>query len=298
MKKLEDILQLLGINLKQGKWKVLSVILSAQEELGAGITFNVLKKGLEATEGKKVARPLIYRYLKELEENGMLYIDRTSRTNLYVIDEETVIQSLRTSRAIKVSELKKDLRTITAKGDILAVVSSDRLTEGFVETLTGKKSEDTTKVGTDLGDVRKLIHDKIFSRARANDFVRFSLDYDTLDAILDEDFILTGVKLAAKRIKFQVLISQAKNQILEGRIRSSPYLKVRSGEELRIEYRISTRTTKTHQCVTLNADGIVLLVSVNPLSAIWIPRSQNKLLVEDVISRFDQDYSEAVPMEM
>ncbi|MHA1577742.1 MAG: hypothetical protein ACTSU3_10315 [Candidatus Thorarchaeota archaeon] len=298
MEKLERVLQLLGVNLKQGKWRILQVILSSQEELGAGITFDVLKKGIEELEGKKVARPLIYRYLKELEENGILYIDRTSRTNRYVIDEETVIQSLQTSRAIVVSDLKKDLRTTTAKHDILSEISADRLKDGFIESLTGKKVQDTTQVGTNLDEIRKIIYDKIFSRTLENDIVRFSLEYETLIAIMDDELIRSGVKLASKKIKFQVLVTESDTMKMKERVLSSTRLSVKSREQLIMEFRISPKTTRTYQSISLNEEGIILVVSANPLSAIWIPRSQNKLLVEDVISGFKQNYSEAVRMEI
>ncbi len=298
MEKLERILQLLGVNLKQGKWRILRVILSSQEELGAGITFDVLKKGIEALDGKEVARPLIYRYLKELEENGMLYIDRTSRTNRYVIDEETVIHSLQTSRAILVSDLKKDLRTTAAKYDILSEISADRLKDGFIESLTGKKVRNTTQVGTKLDDIRELVYDKIFSRTRDDDVLRFSLEYDTHDAIMSEELVKSGMKVPSKNIKFQVLISESDSQLFENRIRNSPFLKGKGGEQLIIDFRVSKKTTKTYQSISLNEDGIVLLVSANPLSAIWIPRSENTMLVDDVISTFKQDFSEGARLEI
>ena len=55
-------------------------------------------------------------------------------------------------------------------------------------------------------------------------------------------------------------------------------------------FRICERKDSTYQFVGRKDEGIVLIVSENPMSATWIPRSANADLVDNAIETFDADY--------
>ena len=52
------------------------------------------------------------------------------------------------------------------------------------------------------------------------------------------------------------------------------------------------REDSTYQFVGRNSEGILLIVSENPLSVTWLPRSANPELLDNAIQSFDKDYSE------
>ena len=62
------------------------------------------------------------------------------------------------------------------------------------------------------------------------------------------------------------------------------------------ESRVTFKKTKTYQSVSLNRDGIVLIVSEDPYTGVWVPRTVNSKLVDDVINSFDEDFENAVDL--
>ena len=99
--KRNETLALLGFDIESNEMKVLRAIMSSQDELGAGCTFSVFQRHLrDVLGGKKMSRPLIYRYLKSLEESGMLVVNRNVSPNLYIVTFETVFHTLEKAKHI------------------------------------------------------------------------------------------------------------------------------------------------------------------------------------------------------
>ena len=59
-------------------------------------------------------------------------------------------------------------------------------------------------------------------------------------------------------------------------------------------FRIYERKDATYQFVGRGDEGIVLIVSENPMSGTWIPRSSNPELVDNAIKTFDDDYAAGI----
>ncbi|MHA1929162.1 MAG: hypothetical protein ACTSV2_11370 [Candidatus Thorarchaeota archaeon] len=293
---IDDMLRLMGIDLKEGKWRVLEIILSSHEKSGDGLTFAELKAGLEKLEGKPMKRPLIYRYLKDLEQKGIVFVDRTSRNNLYVIDYETTLQSLKTMNSIAIRDLKKEQRTLGTKIDQMSQLSAETLSFEFIELLTGKKAQDKPRIAKGLQEILKLIQDKILIRSSEHDIIRCSIEWSFLAEIMTAHLEELGKLTVAEGVNIHFLINEVSRTELEkfmGSTDTTTLVQI-FGKNTRM--RISTRTTKTYQGVYLNDHGIVLLVSMEPYAALWIPKQNNTLLIYDVLTKFDKDFSNAENM--
>ena len=74
--------------------------------------------------------------------------------------------------------------------------------------------------------------------------------------------------------------------------RMQEYKQIRSIPAIKdlAETKVTFKDTKTYQSVSLNRDGIVLVVSEEPYTAVWVPRSVNSKLVDDVIDSYDEDF--------
>lgn len=293
---IDNLLRLMGIDLKEGKWRVLEVILSSHEKSGDGLTFAELKTGLEKLEGKPMKRPLIYRYLKDLEEKGIVFVDRTSQNNLYVIDNETTLQSLKTLNSIAIRDLKMQQRTLATKIEQISHLSAETLSFEYIELLTGKKVQDIPRTARGLREILKLIQDKILTQAKENDIIRCSVEWNVLAQIMTSNLTDLRKLAVTDGVNIHFLINEISKIELQEFMVNTDVTALSQIFGTTAKIRVSTRNAKTYQGAYLNDLGIVLLVSMEPYTAVWIPRQNNTLLIYDALSKFDEDFSIAENM--
>ncbi|MHA2424399.1 MAG: hypothetical protein ACXAEF_06400 [Candidatus Thorarchaeota archaeon] len=285
---------LMGVDLKDGRSRVLKAIISAQNEIGSGCTFDELRSALlKVTGGKEVARPLIYRYLKSLEEDKLIQVDRDSNPNLYIADITILSHGLNSIRDLKINELELQYDKLSRTLSTLTTVDASWLARDLIEMLVGIPFESGSRYTQGQREIHELIGSEIYSRARGGDLVRVTLDWDFHSSGSEEKKRELGRTMFAKGVKMKFLLhnpQRADRDLLLSRIEE--YRQIRSNDVLRnlAETKVTHKDTKTYQSISLNRDGIVLIVSEDPYTAVWVPRSVNSKLVDDVIDSYDEDF--------
>ncbi len=293
--KRNQTLALLGFDIESNEMKVLRAIMSSQEELGSGCTFSVFQRHLrDVLGGKMMSRPLIYRYLKSLEENGMLVVNRNVSPNLYIVTFESVFRTLNKAKTVLASRLKGESDAIQHQYDILHNTDWSWLAKKLHFQLVGKTEKMTTKAATGLQNAQYLIDNEIYSKAVRGDTIRITVDW-TNDS--DREEILRqaiGLQLLAKGVRIralQYLPENTPDEILRLR-----YERLRDNAENDIDvgFRIANRQVRTYQGVCINRDSYALVVSEAPLTVVWMPRSANAPLIDEAVKSFDRDYNDGI----
>ncbi len=288
----DSILDTLGFDLESNNSKILKAILTAQEDLGAGITFEVLDSKLrEILGGKKMSRPLIYRYLKTLEDSEVLLVNRDVNPNLYIVSFESVVQALEKKKAKKVGDIREEISEITNQESALTNVDLLWLARRLYVMLAGKPEKVGTKTVKGLVDAHYLIDSEVYSRAVEGDTIRVTLDWFQLSRMGEIERQAAALRLAERggHIKtLQYFPEKVPREIIK--LRYDRLKDLREEKGIDAGFRIASRQVRTYQGVALNRDGFVLVVSEEPLTVIWIPRSTNEALINEAINSFDRDF--------
>ncbi|MHA1908107.1 MAG: hypothetical protein ACW98Y_12480 [Candidatus Thorarchaeota archaeon] len=292
-------MELIGIDLKDGRSKVLRAIITSQSEMGIGCTFDELRSALmEATGSKDVARPLIYRYLKSLEENKLIRVDRAANPNLYLVDITTIAQGLDSIKDVKIENLEIVHEKLRRTLSTLSTIDASWLARDLIEMLVGAPFESGSRYTHGERQIHELIGSEIYSRARKGDLVRVTLDWDFHSGGSEDKKRELGQTLFAKGIKMRFLLhnpNRVDQELLIDRIQEYRMIRSSPVKDL-AETRVTYKDTKTYQSIALNRDGIVLIVSEDPYTAVWVPRTVNSKLVDDVIDSYDEDFDSGIDL--
>ncbi|MFW9850939.1 MAG: hypothetical protein ACFFF4_17565 [Candidatus Thorarchaeota archaeon] len=293
-------MELLDIDLADGKSRVLKGAILAQRRLGEGVTFDELRSKIaEKQGGKRVVRPLIYRYLKSLEESGFLDVDRSSNPNQYIVNISNLSEGIERSRLVKLSELTLKHGEIQELIQNLNNTTPVWLARDMVELLVGSTYVSNSRSAQGMIQIQNMINSEIYSRARQGDIIRCTLDWDFQPASYEEKNRRIGFALFSNKVKMRFLLhdpSRVDQALLADRIQV--YRGVQSDPNLSeyAETRVTFKKTKTYQCVALNREGIVLIVSEDPYTGVWIPRTVNQKLVDEVVDQYDRDFATGVDL--
>ncbi|MFW9921375.1 MAG: hypothetical protein ACFFED_17375 [Candidatus Thorarchaeota archaeon] len=285
------VLESLGYDINSNHARILKAILLSQDELGAGITFDVLEVKLrELTGGKGMSRPLIYRYMKSLESLEILIVNRDVSPNIYIVNFESVVNALETSRFQVLSSLREEMNKISEQEIALTNVDLSWLARRFHIMLAGKPERVGTKTVKGIVDAHYLIDTEIYSKAIAGDTIRITLDWFQLTERSEVERQAGALQLAVKGVhikSLQYFPEKVPPNIIKLRYERLKDLREKGVEA---EFRIAPRTVRTYQGVALNREGFILVVSEEPLTLVWIPRSVNEALITEAINSYDRDF--------
>ncbi|MDF1538553.1 MAG: hypothetical protein P1Q69_06590 [Candidatus Thorarchaeota archaeon] len=287
-------LDILGIDLRDGRSRILRAIVSTQDEKGVGTTFDAMRtKLLEETGGKEIARPLIYRYLKFLEGDGLIVVDRSSAPNQYITNLPVLSRGIEAIRVQHVTKLKENQKSLLATHETVSTLTPSWLARDLIETLLGTRFESGSRSTQGINEIQDLIGSEIYSRAREGDVIRATLDWNFRTKSYEEKNRNIGIALFSKKVLMKFILHNpdyVNQDLLRDRIQE--YKRLKSIPEIGkyAESRVTFKTTKTYQAVSLNREGVVLVVSDDPYTAVWIPRSVNSKLVDEIVDRFDEDF--------
>jgi len=266
-----------------------------QEEMGAGVRFETLEDKLrELLGGKKMSRPLIYRYLKALEESSILKVNRDVNPNLYMVSFESIIQAIDRSRTNGLAELESSLKQIETEEISLRNLDRSWLARRLLLRLSGKPERVGTKTARGLMEAHFLIDNEIYSRAMEGDTIRVTLDWFTLSERAEIERQAAGLRLAVKGVlikSLQYFPERVSKDVVRLRYNR---LKDLRDKGIEADYRIANRSARTYQGVALNKDSIALVVAEEPLTLVWIPRVSNAALIDEAVSSYDRDFENGI----
>ena len=291
---LEKEFSLLGLDLSEVRFLVLKAIAAAKRKSGTSITFNELNEVLtDLRHGKKTAKPQIYRYITELEELGFITVDRSEYRNRYGTNVRLIADSLNSLMDLKRNELEKRSRTIRQEKKELDEIPITRLSREFSLLLTGEELEQHPRVIEGIEAMHNVIESVFYELASSGDIVRATLDWISIPEELEHIRWEAVSQIVARGVEFRIMFrlnSIPSPKTLD--MRKEAYQSIRN-EFSNISLKQSKKDTKSYDGISLNREGVLLVVTEQPLTAIYVPRSENAELVDSYVDSYDNEFAEA-----
>ena len=289
----QAIIEILEFEIHRKDMIILGAILKSQSGPTSYVDFETIRAQLAIDEGgRKGKDSLIYRSLSWLEKAGFIKVNRSEHKHGYNSDVGLMHRVFRKSMKEATKEIKSEIRNLDSEIEVLTKMDTENLASDMISIAAGKHKIEKPVFVVGWEDVLQLIDDKIYNLVEKGDIVRFSLEW------------LSRVEVISQ-IRMERLASLIKNGIIYQGLKHSKVDK----EELDLlekftlffreqgyqpGFRIYERKDATYQFVGRGDEGIVLIVSENPMSATWIPRSSNPELVDNAIKTFDEDYAAGI----
>ncbi len=291
-KRFEETLRVLGLTASEKRFQVLGALLRAQREPSTSVGFDEIYNSLGGPgEKATVAHSLIYRCLMSLEEQGFIQVNRGSYRHGYAASSDTILDALNRLAEDKIASLQMELGRLESEEQSVGRLDIDLLSTYMIELLTGERSPEQTRFGYGVEGVRRLIESEIYSKTRQGDIVRATLDWIVHRPSVSDERLRPIVELAEKGVELRGL-GHLKLSRSVMRSFASLYKRLKQ-KRLKVGLRFELNPKATYQLLGRNDEGIILIVSEEPFTATWIPRSENPFLIDDAIDAFDRDYFQA-----
>jgi hypothetical protein len=294
---LAKTLEVLRVNLEEGQYKVLRAILMAQDESTEAVTFSQIQDQIIIEKRKKMTRPLAYRYLKALENRGYIEVAKGSYRNEYKANYNTIMRAIQKSRHETMESLWKKRDELESKRKYLLNLNLAEISTEIIELLAEKEFRNTPRSATGLDNIHRLTDAVLYSKAKKGDVIRVSYDWVQREDDIEKRRQEIGRKLMQRGLIFRTLVHNEISSLQTNlsKMRAKEYRLMKEAG-LRVDARVSFESDHTYQIIALNKEGIVLIVSEEPVTAVWIPRSANAQLVDDAIDSFDAHFNVAKDM--
>ncbi len=289
MQKMWDVLETIDLDLNRKDMIVLGALLKAQSEPTAFVDFDSLREQLTKDEGgKKGKDSLIYRSLSWLEQAGLIQVDRSGHKHGYNSNVGMMHKVLKQRMKARSSELLKETKAIDAEIQMMSEINTDSLAADIIVLAAGTQLVERPIFAQGWENILKLLDDKVYKNLKKNDIIRFTLEwYDR-----PEELEKPRVDKIEEMMKRGVEVRGLEHRKLEKTSfkRFAQRIEVFHQKGYKAGFRVCLRKDSTYQFVGRNSEGILLIVSENPLSVTWLPRSANPELVDNAIQSFDNDY--------
>ncbi len=292
----QAIIEILDFELHRKDMVILGAILKSQSSPTNYVDFETIRTQLAIDEGgRKGKDSLIYRSLSWLENAGLIKVDRSKHKHGYNSDVGLMHKVFRKKMKETTREIKSEIRELDSEIEDLTNMDAENIASDMISIAAGKHKIEKPVFAVGWEDVFQLIDDKIYSHLKKGDLVRFSLEW------LNRPDMITPVRierignLLENGIIFQGLEHNKVDKEQQELLKQFTLFFREKGYQP--GFKICERTDATYQFVGRNNEGIVLIVSENPMSATWIPRSSNPELVDSAIKTFDEDFNAGIDIE-
>jgi hypothetical protein len=293
---IKGVLGTLGINLESKDMRVLGAVLAAQREPTEFVGFDQIRKELSIIEeGKRGEDPLVYRSLSQLERMGLLEIQHKGKSHGYRSNVGLIQRAADTLIDAAIENLVSELAEIDRQIEHLDSIDEDEIVADMISYALGpigSSREERTLFAQGWNEILSLIDKKIYRDLSENDLVRITLEWVNQPQNVEEQRLLSIEAMIRQGVQFKALDHRPQSTPRLDKYREITRRMLNLG--FNPGFVISPRKDATYQFIARNNQGIVLIVSENPLSATWIPRVANPELVDDAIESFDADFEEGV----
>ncbi|MDH4214039.1 MAG: hypothetical protein OEV85_08975 [Candidatus Thorarchaeota archaeon] len=286
-----DVLETVGFDMKRKDMIVLGALLKSQSEPKAFVDFESLREQLAKDEGgKKGKDSLIYRSLSWLEQAGLLQVDRSGHKHGYNSNLGMMQKVLKQRIKTKLSEFAKESKALDVDIHVISEINANSLAADVVALAVGTQLAERPFFAQGWQNIVKLLDDKVYRNLKKNDIIRFTLEWYDRPKELEEP----RVDIIEKILKEGVEVRGLEHRKLGGKSyqRFAQLFRIFIQKGYKVGLRVRLREDSTYQFVGRSSEGILLIVSENPLSGTWLPRSANPELVDNAIQSFDRDYLE------
>lgn len=289
----DKAIEVIGLDTSSKDMMVLGALLRAQREPNEFVDFETIRVQLAIDEGgRKGKDPLIYRSLSNLESRGFIEIEEDGRKHRYRSNSQQIQTGVNRSIETRKQELVVEDEEIERSIAAIKSIEPFALAQTLISVAVGRRHSDKPRFAQGLEDVLRLIDETVYRNLKPNDVVRYTAEWTDHPDSLRVRRLERIRELMEEGVKFKALEhrSLTETQISGYKKITESFLKLGFNPELRVKY----RGDNTYQFVARNREGIVLIVSENPLSATWVPRGANPDLVDNAIDTFDADFKEGL----
>ena len=292
----QEIIEILDFELHRKDMIILGAILKGQRDPTSYVDFETIRAQLAIDEGgRKGQDSLIYRSLSWLEKAGFIKVDRSKHKHGYNSDVGLMHKVFRKKMKEAIKETKSEIRDLDSVIEVLTNMDSEDIASDMISISAGKHKIERPVFAEGWENVFQLIDDKIYDHLKRGGFVRFSLEWLSRPEMITPLRIERIGKLLENGIIFHGLEHTKIDEEQQDLLKKFTIFFREQGYQP--GFRVSDRKEATYQFVGRNNEGIVLIVSENPLSATWIPRSSNPELVDSAIKTFDDDFNAGIDIE-
>ncbi len=285
----EEVLEIIGLDKIRKDMVVLSALLKSQKIPTEFVDFETIREQLAIEEGTRKGKDsLIYRSLSWLEKEGFLKIDRTGHKHGYNSSISLIQGALERIISANIKTLEKELVNTDSEVATLSEIVSDIMAGAVIDLAAGKRKIEKPVFAQGWDNILMLLDDKVYKGLKKGDVIRITLEWLVQYDIMDPVRLKSIEKLCENGVELRVLDHDKGERNLRAQFMEP--IKTWLEKGYNIKYRISPRKDSTYQFIARATEGIVLVVSENPLSATWIPKDSNPELVYNAIDSFDKDY--------
>jgi hypothetical protein len=286
---------LLEINPEKKRVNVLAALLRSVLDKGEPIQYDELIQVLTNIEdGVEQNKSLIYRHLTGLEEDGLIVVDRTKYRHTYWTEFHLMRKSFERRRK-ELEEIKySKIRGLKQIRNLLESTEAREIANHLIQRMTGKRQvRSLPRSAQGPESTYWLIDTEVYAKARKGDVIRFTMDWINPQFEQEMQRHLKGEELLEKGVEIRSLLSKESLEDDTVYDRRALVYNEWMSQDWKLHVRIKLDSDRAYQFVSLNDDGIILIVSEHPLTSVWIPKSDNPQLVKDAIMRFDADFERA-----
>jgi hypothetical protein len=289
----EAVLEILNFEMTRKDIVILGAILKSQGDPTTFVDFETIRAQLATEEGgKKGKDSLIYRSLSGLEKTGFIRVNRSEHKHGYNSDVGLMHEVFRKAIKDATSKIENELGEIDSEIELISKMNIDELKQDMLALAAGEQKIEKPIFAEGWESVLQLIDDKIYNHVKKGDLVRFAMEWLSRPDMITAMRVDRLGKLMADGVIFQGLehgkVSKQQQELFKR------YTFAYREQGYNPGFKICERQDSTYQFVGRSDEGIVLIVSENPMSATWIPRSANPDLVDNAIETFDADYDAGI----
>ncbi len=289
----QAIIEILDFELHRKDMVILGAILKSQSGPTNYVDFETIRTQLAIDEGgRKGKDSLIYRSLSWLESAGLIKVDRSKHKHGYNSDVGLMHKVLRKKMKETTWEIKSEIRELDSEIEFLTNLDAEDIALDMIAIAVGKHKIEKPVFAEGWADVLQLIDDKIYKHVQKGDLVRYTLEWMSRVDVISQARMERVASLIEKGIIFHGL----KHSKMDKQQRDvlNKFTQLFREHDYQPEFRICERQDATYQFVGRSDEGIILIVSENPMSATWIPRSSNPELVINALKTFDADFNAGI----
>ncbi len=302
-KKVQNNLDMLGIDMTSSQMQVFQAILAAAGGIGKPANYGEISSSLESVAGKKYTKAYIYRRLHDLEDDGFISADTIHSPRTYTITESTVAKALEAKRNDKLSESLARRQELTTQLNRLRTVRTQQLAILLHHNLAGQSTIDKSTMIEGIENVRSTIIREIGDDAKEGDLIRVLAHMKTLQEGLGPSGVteLKLIETCARGVRVRGLLtpsSQGSNDLGKMASHIAPIVDAFSqvAKTGNLEAKFTREPINTYRIVSLNEDKMILYLTHGAESnvAALVHRKDNPGLVDDAIKTFDKLFDEGI----
>jgi predicted transcriptional regulator len=297
MQQMFEVLEAVDLDLNRKDMIVLGALLKAQSEPTSFVEFDSLREQLARDEGgKKGKDSLIYRSLSWLEQSGLIQVDRSRHKHGYNSNVGMMHRVLKRLMVDKSSTLAKELKQLDSEINLLSEINASTLAADMISLAAGSQPVEKTIFVQRWENILRVLDSKVYRNLKKNDIIRFTLEWYDRPENAEKPRVLNIESLLKAGVEIRgIEHRKLKKERVQRYARLFDYFRQKG---YKVGFRLCIREDSTYQFIGRNSEGILLIVSENPLSATWLPRSANPELVDNAIQSFDRDYLEGTDISL